>query len=520
MHKRIYKSMRLLAIVVLLLATVLTYFVASGMLTSRAGDRIASEAQLLAASLKTENAVEILAGLSATDKYIALLSQEGDVLYAHSENVGKDDAYYVTASLGDGTVLCYGCPRYELYAGAIWLLLPTVFVLLLGYIVIVVLALRFSDAIVEPIIKIDPIEIHSDTAYPEIAPLLRRVSAQRKEIQRQADRMERQNLRFRAIGEQMTDGLVLLGRSRKINMVNAAALDAFGAKETDVLGQSFMHLCRDAELCDRLEQAWEGHRFQTEKTFCGKFYQLYCSPILQEDVVTGVLLMLFDISEKREAEQMRREFTANVSHELKSPLTSVLGYAQLMRGGLAAAEDIATFSGKIEKEAMRLLSLIDDIIELSKLDEMQEPPTKTALSLEAVVLDVTDSLADKAAARGISVTVTGDDTQIEGNPLQITELVYNLCENAIKYNKDNGSVNIELSEKTLCVSDTGIGIASQYTERIFERFFRVDKIHSRTAGGTGLGLSIVKHIAQVHGAQISVKSKPGEGTSFTVKFER
>lgn len=520
MYKKIYKSMRLLAFVALLAATVLTYLTASGMLTNRVKKQIASETQMLVRLLETGDAEKTLQSVQRADRYITLLSEDGSVLYDSLEDSATQVGYYITKTLPDGNVLYYGCAHYELYEGALWLLLPMVLILLLGYIIIIAVSLRLSDEIIAPVEKIDPFDIRCEDTYPEIAPLLRRISAQRREIQRQADRAERQNLRFRAIGEQMTDGIVLLGRSKKINMVNAAALDAFGAKETDVLGQSFLHLCRDAELCDSLEKAWEGHRFQTEKMFCGKYYQLYCSPVLQEDTVTGVLLMLFDISEKRETEQMRREFTANVSHELKSPLTSVLGYAQLLHGGMAKTEDVPAFAGKIEKEATRLLSLIDDIIALSKLDEMQEAPAKTMLSLEAVALEVTESLSDKAAARGIDLTVSGEDTQIEGNLRQITELVYNLCDNAIKYNKENGNVQITLSDKALCVSDTGIGIAPQYTERIFERFFRVDKTHSRTAGGTGLGLSIVKHIAQVHGAQLSVESKPGEGSRFTVKFEK
>ena len=520
MYKKIYKSMRRLAVIMAILVAVITYFVACGILVECKQDAVDAQAQILADVLNADSDFAVEKAMEDGHYLVRILSADEALVYSNKNYAGlpENKLYTYEEVLENGYVLRVSCAKHELYADALWLLLPFVVIILLAYIAAIAISLRLSDKIVDPIEHIDAVDIQYDKVYPELVPLLRSISAQRREIQRLSDRVERQNLRFRAIGEQMTDGIVLLGRSRKINMVNAAALSAFGALETEVLGQNFIQLCRDAELCNSLEKAWEGHRYQTERMLDGKPYQIYCSPILQEGIVTGVLLMLFDIRERREAELMRREFSANVSHELKSPLTSVLGYAQLMHSGMAKAEDVPVFAGKIEKEATRLLNLIDDIIELSKLDEMQEPPQKTELSLEGVIIEVIDLLADKAAARGIEIAYTGEDTLIEGNLRQISELVYNLCDNAIKYNKENGSVKITLSEKTLCIEDTGIGIAPQYTERIFERFFRVDKSRSRGAGGTGLGLSIVKHIAQAHGAQISVNSKPGEGTSFMVKF--
>ena len=247
---------------------------------------------------------------------------------------------------------------------------------------------------------------------------------------------------------------------------------------------------------------------------------MFFTPVFEQNIVCGMVILMFDVSEKHRSEQIRREFSANVSHELKTPLTTIFGYSQIITNGIAKPEDVKGFAAKIEKESARLITLIDDIIALSNLEENGPAAQKENVSLKAVAAEVLESLEAQAAKRDILLTLAGGDTQVVANRRQMHELIFNLCDNALKYNKDGGSVTVTLSNNMLCVADTGIGIPPDSIDRLFERFYRVDKSHSKKVNGTGLGLSIVKHIVQSSGAEISVKSTLGEGSTFTVVFHQ
>lgn len=251
----------------------------------------------------------------------------------------------------------------------------------------------------------------------------------------------------------------------------------------------------------------------------GKAYQVFYSPVYEKDKITGVVILLIDVSERIKTEQIRREFSANVSHELKTPLTAIHGYSQIITGGLARDEDIIGFAEKIEKESLRMINLIDDIIKLSRLDEQAESLEKEPVFLPDLCRETASKLKIKADKRGILLEVSGCDSVVYANKVQLSEMLYNLCDNAIKYNKENGSVYIKTLQNGFSVSDTGIGISEEHLGRIFERFFRADKSHSKNIGGTGLGLSIVKHLALCNNAVIDVKSTLGKGSVFTVTFK-
>ena len=286
-----------------------------------------------------------------------------------------------------------------------------------------------------------------------------------------------------------------------------------------VKGGYFTNLIKDQTFEEAVKKALDSQRsnmiFETDNSY----YRIYCSPIMHDGIFGGVVILLFDVTGTYQSEKMRREFSANVSHELKTPLTSINGYAQIISNGLANNSDIPEFAGKIAKESNRLMMLIEDILRLSNLDEGAPQEPQTEFSAKEAVFEVLSSLEEKATKRNISVKCEGSDFILKSNKTQVLELIYNLCDNAIKYNKENGSVLITISENEIVISDTGIGIPKEYQDRIFERFFRVDKSHSKKVDGTGLGLSIVKHIAKQNNIEITVDSKSGEGSKFTVLFK-
>ena len=300
--------------------------------------------------------------------------------------------------------------------------------------------------------------------------------------------------------------------------VNECATDIFGKTESEVKYRNVSLLTDIREITDCINKALRGEKSNTAVTVGDKTYQIFCSGMQRKQHTTGAVMLLFDVSDTAKAEVMRREFTANVSHELKTPLTSIHGYAQIINSGIAKPDDVGGFVAKIEKESSRLISLIDDIIRLSKLDEGGEERDRQNVDVRTVADDVAEQLSQKARARDISFEVSGSGCVVYMNPGQLAQLVYNLCDNAIKYNRDGGSVRVTVEDGVLTVADTGIGIPPEYTDRIFERFFRVDKSHSKKVDGTGLGLSIVKHIAHTNNIEITVDSVLGKGTEFSAKF--
>ncbi len=379
---------------------------------------------------------------------------------------------------------------------------------------------KLTQSILNPIVNINLSDPNNAqiTTYPELAAIIKKITAQDSEIKRQLIKLQTRKTRFQAVSENISEGLLTLDTQGNVLSVNRSGSIILGRNEDDILHIKLTEIVDNPEISGKLQAAYLGKKEFLTISLNNKHYNMFFSPVFENNEVRGIVVLILDISERLQSEEIRQEFSANVSHELKTPLTTILGYSQIINRGIAKPEDIMGFSKKIEKEASRLITLIDDIIKLSKLDEHAPVAEPQPIHMLSVVSDVTESLMPNAQNKNVQIDVIGADFVITGNLPQITELVYNLCDNAIKYNKDGGLVKIILNSNSITFADTGIGIPAEYCDRIFERFFRVDKSRSKSVNGTGLGLSIVKHIAERHNATISVESKPDEGTRIKVEF--
>lgn len=354
--------------------------------------------------------------------------------------------------------------------------------------------------------------------YPELEPIIGKIRAQNHEIERQLLKLRRRKTRFQTVSENIGEGLLTLDTDGNILSINKSGTVILGVSEEEALHSSFAAIMHNAELTPAINKVLGGSKEFVTAMLDGRSYNIFFSPVYERDTVCGIVVLLLDVTERAATEKLRREFTANVSHELKTPLTTILGYSQIIGAGIAKPEDIKGFAEKIEKEASRLITLINDIIKLSKLDEHAPVQEPQPVDIKQLADDAAETLRISAKSRSIEITVEGESFTVIGNHLQLSELIFNLCDNAVKYNRDGGRVDITLHGRTLTVADTGIGIPEKYQSRIFERFFRVDKSRSKSVNGTGLGLSIVKHIAELYGAEITVESTIGEGTAISVKF--
>lgn len=392
-------------------------------------------------------------------------------------------------------------------------ILPILVALLLG---------RFlANRIIEPIENLDLDKPNIDKSYGEIDNLIHKISRQNGLIERQMQDLRRRQVEFNAITENMSEGIVILDDKSEILSYNSAAINILGAENVKE-GSHFISLSRSRRFVAAVNEAFEGRHGEDTITIRERVYQIFANPVTVSDSVNGIVIVLLDITEKEKREEMRREFTSNVSHELKTPLTTISGISELFMSNIVAPHDIPKFAKNIHDEAARLLELINDIIKLSRLDEADDPILPDEVDLGEIANEVCNRLLLSAAERDIDITVDALSLTVTGNRSILTEMVYNLTDNAIKYNKEGGKVNIKVAliddRITLSVSDTGIGISSEHHSRIFERFYRVDKSHSREVGGTGLGLSIVRHAAEYHRATLRVESAEGMGTTITVTF--
>lgn len=439
----------------------------------------------------------------------------------YSDTLLEKTMYYARR-MADGTVLRISVGSATVGLLALGMLQPIVIVTVAAFVLSAVFAHRLSKRIVEPLNKLDLENPLENDTYEEVAPLLRRIHGQHKEIENQFEELQKRADEFSQITASMKEGLVLTDRQGTVLAVNPAA-DAVFAQKQDCVGKDFLTVCRDREVGICMEAALESGHSEMRQTRAGRAYQFTFSRIDSEGACIGAVLLVFDITERVLAEQARREFTANVSHELKTPLQGILGSAELIENGMVKAEDLPRFTGHIRKEAARLVTLVEDIIRLSQLDEKAEF-TKEPVDLYAVAEEAADSLRDVAEGSGVEVRVGGTPQEIAGVRKLVYEIIYNLIDNAIKYNRRGGTVDVTVTgadnQVILTVSDTGIGIPREHIDRVFERFYRVDKSHSRETGGTGLGLSIVKHAVACHRGNIRIQSEVNQGTKIQVEFPR
>ena len=448
----------------------------------------------------------------------ALATGEGESS-RYSDTLLQKTVYYAKR-LPDGTVLRLSAIRVTTGVLVLNMLQPILLVLAAALILSGVLASRLARRITEPLNRLDLEHPLENDTYEELAPLLRRMEHQRRQIDRQMDELRRRSEEFEQITGSMNEGLVLLDEAGVILSINPAARRLLDAAENCV-GQDLLTVDRNVALSDALRQAAEqGHsEFRGQRN--GREYQFDVTRIQSEGRMAGTVLLVFDVTERAFAERNRREFTANVSHELKTPLQGIIGSAELLENGLVKQEDVPRFIGHIRSEAQRLVTLIGDIIRLSQLDE-GEPMPAEPVELLALAREAAESLQSAAAARNVTVTVEGEPVALTGVRRLLYEIVFNLCDNAIKYNTDGGRVQVTVTKENetaaVTVRDTGIGIPPDQQDRVFERFYRVDKSHSKASGGTGLGLSIVKHAVQYHHGTIHLQSEVGKGTEIRVTF--
>ncbi len=549
MTKRIFRSICLVAIAVFLACVVLFLCVLYDYFGNVQQNGLKTQTELAAQGVEAVGA-EYFEGLSPKDYRISWISADGKVLYdseadlsemenhlereeikeALESGYGESSRYsatlmertlYSAKRLSDGTVVRLSVAQSTLLMLLLGMMQPLVVIILIAIVLSMFLASRLSKKIVKPLNSLDLDDPLSNEGYDELSPLLRRIDTQQRQIKNQADELRKRQEEFEAVTENMSEGIVVLNTKGEILSINRAAEKLFDVSH-DCVGQHMLSVNRSAEISDLISQIEKGIRVERTLELKGRKYRLDISPVSEDEKVTGAVLLMLDVTEKEQAEQMRREFTANVSHELKTPLHTIAGCAELLENGMVRPEDTARFYSQISNETGRMIALVEDIIRLSHLDEGAEDMKRERVDLYDLAAQTVKSLSREAENVGVSVSIEGENAVVVGVPQLLESIVYNLTDNAIKYNRQGGTVKVSvecLSDGVcLSVSDTGIGIPREHQERIFERFYRVDKSRSKELGGTGLGLSIVKHAARLHNAKIELQSVEGEGTTVKVTF--
>ena len=434
----------------------------------------------------------------------------------------SEQTLYVTQRLSDGTVIRLASAQKTVGLLLISMIQPILIILVLSLLLSAVLASRLSKGLIKPILSLDLEHPEGCETYDELTPLLSRLKRQNDTIQQQMNLLKQRQTEFAALTDNMSEGFLLLDRQGHVLSHNSGALRLLGVEEPE--GEvNVLVLNREEPFRQAVDEALSGKRSQQMLHLNGRYCKLLANPVLADGKPAGAVLVLLDVTEQEQRDELRREFTANVSHELKTPLTSISGIAEIMQSGMVKPEDIQSFAGDIYQEAQRLIALVEDIIRLSRLDEGAESLEREPVNLLSVAQDVARRLDSAAQKAGVTLKVMGLSVEVRGIPSVLDEMVYNLCDNAIKYNHPGGTVNVTVAptddgSAEVTVEDTGIGIPVEDQSRVFERFYRVDKSHSKEIGGTGLGLSIVKHGASLHGAQIHMDSQVGRGTSVQLLF--
>ena len=551
MTKRIFRSICLVALAVLVATVALIMGVLYGYFTDMQHDQLKMQTELAAQGVNNEG-LDFFQDMNMKDYRITLIQPDGTVIYdsqvqigdmenhlereevqeALSSGYGESERYsatlmetslYSAIQLDDGSILRMSISQSSILTLLLGALQPIIVIIVIAVILSLFLASRLSKKIVKPLNELDLDDPLSNEGYDELSPLLLRVYNQQKQLKKQAAALQKSQDEFAAATASMSEGLILLNDKCTILSINKAATVLLDTDQHCV-GQNILTVNRDLELQDVLSKALNGEQNEIILDLHDGHYQISASPVISDSTVSGIALLIFDVTEKENAEQMRREFTANVSHELRTPLHSISGYAELLKNGMVKTGDIRPIASKIYGEAQRMVQLVEDIINLSHLDEGAEDMLREKVDMFEIVKATVQSLEPEAESADVSINMTGEQAVITGVPQLLGGIVYNLCDNAIKYNHKGGRVSISLksspNEVILTVSDNGIGIPAEDQNRIFERFYRVDKSHSKEVGGTGLGLSIVKHSAKIHNAKISLESTVGKGTTITVRFPK
>ena len=543
--------MCLLALVTILLSSLLVTIVYYANSDARMKSEVREETRFVRGAVELSGQ-DYLATVENTANRITLIDTDGTVLYdnqadpatmenhsdreefqeASTAGAGEatrisdtiaEQTFYYAVKLQNGQVLRVAATTDSVFA-AVLAVLPWI----LGVEVLVaVCTVLFSNfltkKIVAPINRLDLDHPADNEIYDELSPLLGKISRQNEVIAQQMKSLREKQEEFTSITENMSEGFLVLDNNTDILSYNTSALRLLGAESVPAESHvSALALNRSAGFRSAVDGALAGKRSEQLVRQGGRCCQVMANPVLRDGEVEGAVVVILDITEREERENLRREFTANVSHELKTPLTSISGFAEIIKNGIVKPEDIPRFAGNIYEESQRLVTLVDDILNLSRLDEADVQLEREDFDLSSLARDVAGRLKASAKKNGVVITVIGDKAEINGVKSIVDEMVFNLVDNAVKYNKQNGRVTVTVDSSSdgiaLTVTDTGIGIPQADVDRVFERFYRVDKSHSKEIGGTGLGLSIVKHGAAFHNAKVSLQSTEGEGTTVRLVF--
>ena len=549
MTRRIFYSIVSVALAVMLASAAIILWVLYGYFQSQFLQELRNEAQYISQGVEIEGQA-YLNSLAPSASRITWIDASGRVLYdnqadaagmenhldreevqeALTSSSGVSERYsdtlsektiYYAQRLQDGTVLRLATTQRSILVLLLGMLRPILITVLAVLAVSGLLAHRLARRIVEPINALDLEHPFGGTTYEELSPLLRRLEHQNRQIQEQLEELGRQQEEFSSLIDHMSEGILILDQEAKLLSCNKAAMQLLNIPE-GALHKNVLFLNRSEEFRHAADSSLEGRHSEQTIAFGDRIYHLLANPVWQDGQVSGAVLILLDVTEKESREALRREFTANVSHELKTPLTAISGTAEAIEHGLIQPTDIPHFADNIYQESQRLIRLVEDIIRLSRLEESDFSGQMQPVDLAGLVRATAERFVPIAQKSGIQIQVETIPCTLEGIPSILEEIIYNLCDNAVKYNRENGTVRVSLQRREgqilLAVQDTGIGIPADQQERIFERFYRVDKSHSKEVGGTGLGLSIVKHGVACHGGKIRLESEPGRGTLIEIQF--
>lgn len=548
MTGKIFRNSFLIGITVLLVSSILFFAVMFSNYETQTFERLRAEAGSISLALDQSD-LPFLDELRVSDR-VTLIAPDGNVLFdnltdasALPNHLAREEVaqalshgegrcsrwsetylkrtHYYALRLSSGNVLRTSCTQESFLSMALLLLTPILWVILLVLMLCGILSFRLAQQITKPINAINLDNPVLDESYKELAPLIGRIQDLQHTNRSQLRELSQRQHEFTAITENMREGFLLLDGKARILSSNHSAMQLL-ALDAEEPGHSLRRMCRDPEILGVVDTALSGTHAEILLTRDEVTWQVIANAVLSDGKAVGAVVLLMDVSEREQREALRREFSANVSHELKTPLTSISGFAELMQAGLVPPDKTQEFASDIYRESQRLLALVNDIIKLSRLDEGDRVLEHQTVDLRMLAQSVLANLESVAQKRNISLSLQGVSAIIVGVPSLLSEMLYNLCDNAIKYNVDGGQVCVDIQqspvETILSVTDTGIGIPYAHQSRVFERFYRVDKSHSRAVGGTGLGLSIVKHAAQYHGARVELKSAVGKGTQVRILF--